>query len=44
VKRLHHQRGKTKLMPANDEYPTLDITDNMDFHIAGVVVKIVRSL
>lgn len=44
VKRLHHKADGTKLVPANDEYPTINITGNMDFHIAGVVVKILRNM
>ena len=44
VKRLHRKANITKLMPANDAYPPIDISRNADFHIAGVVVKILRSL
>lgn len=44
VKRLHRKADGTKLIPANDKYPVTDITGNMDFHIAGVVVKILRNL
>ena len=44
VKRLHRKADGTKLIPANGQYPVIDITDNMDFHIAGVVVKILRNL
>ena len=44
VKRLHRKSDGTRLMPANDAYPPIDISGKVDFHIAGVVVKILRSL
>lgn len=44
VKRLHRKADGTRLIPANDAYPAIDITGNVDFQIAGVVVKILRSL
>ena len=44
VKRLHRKADGTRLMPANDAYPPIDISGNVDFHIAGVVVKILRNL
>lgn len=44
VKRLHRKTDGTRLIPANDAYLPIDITGNVDFHIAGVVVKILRSL
>ena len=43
VKRFHNKDGKIKLLPANQEYPEIDITDKMQFYIAGVVVEMVRN-
>jgi DNA polymerase V len=44
VKRLHRKADGTRLIPANDAYPSIEISDNVDFHIAGVVVKILRNM
>ena len=43
VKRLYQKNGNVKLLPANQEYPEIDITDKMQFYIAGVVVEMVRK-
>lgn len=43
VKRLHKKPEGLSLLPANDQYPPIPINDKMDFHIAGVVVKLIRS-
>lgn len=43
VKRFHNKDGKIKLLPANKEYPEIDITDKMQFYIAGVVIEMVRK-
>lgn len=39
VKRFFKQDKKIKLVPANSNYPEIDITNDMQFAIAGVVVR-----
>ena len=38
VKRLWQENNKWYLMPENSEFPTLEITKDMDFTVWGVVV------
>ena len=44
VKRLFKERGKLFLMPENPSYPCLEITDEMDFMIWGVVTNVIHPL
>ncbi|MFK7845553.1 MAG: LexA family protein [Rhodothermales bacterium] len=37
VKRLEFRRDNVRLCPANPEYPVIDITEEMDFQLLGVV-------
>lgn len=39
VKRFFKQDGKIKLVPANSNYPEIDITEDKHFSVAGVVVR-----
>ncbi|MBX0332908.1 translesion error-prone DNA polymerase V autoproteolytic subunit [Pontibacter sp. HSC-14F20] len=38
VKRLLHKGGKKYLQPANEQFPSMEITEAMDFRSWGVVV------
>ncbi len=44
VKRLFHSKEKRCLMPENPSYPTIEITDDMDFMIWGVVTNVIHKL
>ena len=44
VKRLFRERGKLFLMPENPAYPSLEITEEMDFMIWGVVTSVIHPL
>jgi DNA polymerase V len=43
VKRLYHQQGKIQLHPENPEFPIIDITENSDLIIWGVVTHIIHA-
>lgn len=43
VKRLSIEAGKTQLIPENDKYRPITITDEMDLVIWGVVIHNIRS-
>jgi DNA polymerase V len=44
VKRLSSISGKLKLLPENENYRPITITDNVDFYIWGVVIHTIRSV
>ncbi len=44
VKRWELQQDRVRLIPANDRYRPIDITEEMDFRIWGVVVHVIHSL
>lgn len=39
VKRFFKKDNAIKLVPANSNYPEIDVTDNVQFAVAGVVVR-----
>ncbi len=43
VKRLSKRLGKLFLMPENECYPAIEITEGMDFEIWGVVKHVIHS-
>lgn len=44
VKRLFKERNKLYLMPENPNYPAIEITEEMDFMIWGVVTNVIHEL
>jgi DNA polymerase V len=44
VKRLFRDKGKLSLMPENPSYPTIEITEDMDFMVWGVVTNVIHSV
>lgn len=44
VKRLHRDKQKLWLLPENPLYPNLEISEDMQFEIWGVVVHVIHSL
>ncbi len=43
VKRFFKQGGNIKLIPANSNYPEIEVTASSNFSIAGVVVRSIRE-
>lgn len=43
VKRLSRQMGRVQLLPENDQYKPIDITDEHDLVIWGVVTHVIHS-
>lgn len=43
VKRLSQRAGKIQLLPANANYPPIDITEEQDFIIWGVVTHVIHE-
>lgn len=44
VKRLHIEGKKVQLIPENDAYPSINITDDIELHIWGVVTTVIHLL
>lgn len=44
VKRLCIEEDKVQLIAENDHYPPIEITDDTDLHILGVVTNVIHSL
>ena len=44
VKRLRKHRGKLWLMPENADYQPIEIEENTDLHIWGVVTNVIHAL
>lgn len=44
VKRLHAAGGKVKLVAENPAYPTIDITEEMEMRIWGVVTNVIHPV
>ena len=44
VKRLHHKSGQTMLMPENDRYDPIPVTDETNMVIWGVVTNVIHSV
>jgi len=44
VKRLNRDKGKTMLMPENDDYPPIVIDDDNDMTIWGVVTNVIHPV
>ena len=44
VKRLKIIQGKYYLVPENPNYSPIEITENTDFHVWGVVTNVIHSL
>lgn len=43
VKRLYQQKGKVQLIPENPNYPIIDISENSELVIWGVVTHIIHQ-
>lgn len=44
VKRLYQKGGKIALYPENDNYPVIELTQENDMHIWGVVKHVIHDL
>jgi DNA polymerase V len=44
VKRLRKHRGKLWLMPENPDFQPIEIGENTDLHIWGVVTNVIHAL
>lgn len=44
VKRIRIKNKKVTLLPENENYPNLEITEDMDFEIWGVVTNVIHKL
>lgn len=44
VKRLHQQHGKTRLLPENEAYSPIELTDENNVVIWGVVTTVLHSV
>ncbi|HUV27569.1 MAG TPA: S24 family peptidase, partial [Anaerolineales bacterium] len=44
VKRVRKARDGLYLMPENDDFKTIQVTEEMDFQIWGVVTHVIHSL
>jgi DNA polymerase V len=44
VKRLRKHRDRLWLMPENPEYPPIEISEDMELHIWGVVTNVIHAL
>jgi DNA polymerase V len=44
VKQLEKRNGKFRLLPANENYAPLDISERQSFEIWGVVTNVIHSL
>ena len=44
VKRLRKHRDRLWLMPENPDYPPIEIGENMELHIWGVVTNVIHAL
>jgi repressor LexA len=42
LKRLARENGRTRLRPANPDYPIIDIAPEDDFRIQGVAIGVIR--
>ena len=43
VKKLSLQDGKIRLLPANESYPPIEVTEEMDFEVWGKVLWSIRA-
>ena len=43
LKRLARENGRTRLRPANPDYPIIDIGPEDDFRIQGVAIGVIRN-
>jgi len=44
LKHLHSGGGRLRLVPANDRYPVIEITEGMDFKMWGVVTYVIKKV
>lgn len=44
VKRLQMKQGNLRLLPENDQYPVIHITEEMNFSLWGVVTNVIHSV
>jgi DNA polymerase V len=44
VKRLHYEGKKIQLVAENEAYPPINVDENADFCIWGVVTNVIHSL
>lgn len=44
VKRLYKKSGQVKLLPENPDYPEIEITENMESVIWGVVTNVIHQV
>lgn len=44
VKRLKIESGKLFLLPENDSFPTIEVTENHNFIVWGIVTFVVKNL
>lgn len=44
VKRLYQKQNQIKLLPENDAYKPIPVSETMDFHIWGVVTNVIHAV
>lgn len=44
VKRLHYSGKRILLLPENEAYKPIDVTDNEEFRVWGVVTAVIRKI
>lgn len=44
VKRLHREAGRVRLLAENEKYPAIDITEEMELRIWGVVTSVIHPV
>lgn len=44
LKHLYSGGGRLRLVPANDRYPVIEITEGMDFKMWGVVTYVIKKV
>ncbi len=44
VKRMHHENNKLYLLPENKNYQALEVTQEMNFDVWGVVTNVIHSV
>jgi DNA polymerase V len=44
VKRMHYQKRRLFLMPANPNYPAISVTEEMELQVWGVVTNVIHSV
>ncbi len=44
LKHLYTEGGRLRLVPANDRYPVIEITEGVDFKMWGVVTYVIKKV